>query len=374
MHFYVDESGNTGQHLFDANQPSLYYGVLCCRKNLDVIAKPLLTRLRSELGVDRLHANQLGVARLQPVYELFSRFQKANDVRFNFYTVRKPDHAVISYFDQVFDSGTNEAVTWHHYWTPLRYILLLKVAHLFDEELAKSAWDARLTQSQDECFAKFIEVSKELRSRVELLPDLRSREIIYDAILWAENNFDSICYGASNSESALQISPNLVGFQQVLHGIGTRAHAAKRKVRSIIVDQQTEFNMAQKFINDTYKRMRKVEMQMPPGMPDFDWSTLSDIDIDFKAGADSFGLEMVDVYLWTMKRIEEEKPMSDEGRKLIYGQRHRGMRDEVSLAGISNRWKFLLSIPEPDAEEMQLAKKRIKSAEQLRLKAIKGLQ
>jgi len=38
MYYFVDESGNTGLHLFDAAQPLLYYGVLGARANLDVIA------------------------------------------------------------------------------------------------------------------------------------------------------------------------------------------------------------------------------------------------------------------------------------------------------------------------------------------------
>ena len=59
MYFYVDESGNSGSNLFDPNQPRLHYGVLGCAKNLDIIAEPMLARLRKELGVKRLHAKDL---------------------------------------------------------------------------------------------------------------------------------------------------------------------------------------------------------------------------------------------------------------------------------------------------------------------------
>lgn len=50
MYFYVDESGNSGSNQFDPNQPCLHYGVLGCAKNLDIIAEPMLARLRKELG------------------------------------------------------------------------------------------------------------------------------------------------------------------------------------------------------------------------------------------------------------------------------------------------------------------------------------
>ena len=41
MFFHIDESGNTGNNLFDANQPVLSYGVLSCRTNVDVLCSGL---------------------------------------------------------------------------------------------------------------------------------------------------------------------------------------------------------------------------------------------------------------------------------------------------------------------------------------------
>ncbi|WP_146076444.1 hypothetical protein [Rhizobium grahamii] len=107
-----------------------------------MVAEPLLKELRHSLGVNRLHANELGVARLTTVAEL-TRFSKKNDLLSSMLRIKKPDHALICFLDQVFDSGMNNAVPWHHYFTPLRYILLFKVAHLLDEALAKEAWKAR---------------------------------------------------------------------------------------------------------------------------------------------------------------------------------------------------------------------------------------
>ncbi|WP_246777001.1 DUF3800 domain-containing protein [Microvirga sp. VF16] len=123
MYCFIDESGNTGLELFDPNQPILYYGLLSASANLDVIAEPLLKDLRRGLGVNRIHANELGVARLTTVAEKLISFSKKNDLRFSLLKVKKPDHAVICFFDQVFNSGLNKAVSWHQYFTPLRYIL-----------------------------------------------------------------------------------------------------------------------------------------------------------------------------------------------------------------------------------------------------------
>ena len=49
MFAYVDESGKIGNHLFDLNQTAPYYGVLICRKDVDVVAEPVLERQRGRV-------------------------------------------------------------------------------------------------------------------------------------------------------------------------------------------------------------------------------------------------------------------------------------------------------------------------------------
>ncbi len=347
MYFYVDESGNTGNRLFDVNQPTLYYGLLSCRKNLDMTADRMLAKLRSELEVPRIHASELGVGRLTSVYKAFTKYQKDNDIRFNFYQVQKRDHAIISFFDQVFDSGMNDAVVHEHYFTPIRYKLLLEVARLFDDALSERAWIARQNQNTAECEDELKATCVELRTRLQRIPDQRSRELIDGALAWAIANPAAIEYGTSNRESALQISPNLVGFQFVLHGIAATSASVGRAVRSIIVDRQSEFNNAQQELNGIYRAMRGIQHDMGAGMPKLDMRNMPDRNIEFRPGDTSAGLEMVDVYVWTMKRMVEQKAMSAEGKKMLYAQRHRGRSDEISLAAIDRRWvpMFDLQLP-----------------------------
>lgn len=83
MYCYVDESGNTGQNLFDENQPILYYDVITRKLNLDVISEPILKRLRVRLGGKRIHANQLGVGRLSDIAIELAKFSKKHDLRFS---------------------------------------------------------------------------------------------------------------------------------------------------------------------------------------------------------------------------------------------------------------------------------------------------
>lgn len=358
MFYFVDESGNTGLNLFDADQPILYYGVLGARANLDIVAQPLVESLRKELGVKRIHANELGVARLTTIAERLARFSKKNDLRFSVFTVKKSDHAIITYFDQVFDAGLNDAVAWHHYWTPLRYPLLFKVAHLFNDEIAEEAWNARREQNPARCAEVLKSVHQKLLARLHTLPDARSRELLEGAIKWADANPEAINFGSSNYESTLQISPNLIGFQAVLQGIAIQAEAMKRTVRRITVDRQTQFNGAQAELAEIYQKLRGHKTNMGPGMPQFDYSTLPEVPPNFVPGDSSAGLELVDISLWVAKRLRERKPLSPELERLFWTQARRGLTDEVSLAALDARWRFLLDLPEPDpgnpmTEEMQ---------------------
>jgi len=100
--FYVDESGHTGANLFDDAQPMLYCGVLSSKLNVDLVAEAGVACLR--LGVQRHHANELGNGPLVSITRELCRVQKSIDFRFDLYRVVKPDHAIICFFDQVFDS------------------------------------------------------------------------------------------------------------------------------------------------------------------------------------------------------------------------------------------------------------------------------
>lgn len=374
MYAYIDESGNTGSHLFDDAQSVLYYGLLTCTKNLDRIAEDPLARLRAELGVDRIHASQLGVGKLVPVLDWLCTFQKKNDLRFNVYRVMKKDHAILSFFDQVFDSGMNDAVPYTWYFGPMRYLLVQEIASLFDEDLAKRAWETRRNQSVASCAEELSDICTILCERAQTFHDPRLREISVGALKWAAKYPEKISYGTNNRESALQISPNLVGFQQVLTGLAARSQKMDRDVRRIIVDRQNEFNTAQELLGNTYRSMKSAgPMKMMPGMPSLDWTHMPDTPFEFTAGDQSAGLELVDVYLWIAKRRFEGKPTSKEGLRLLYGQRHRGCTDEVSLAGLERRWGHLRHLPEPNAEALAIAEDIRAKEGEMRLEALKGI-
>lgn len=338
MHFYVDESGHTGANLFDPDQPMLYYGVLSSKLNVDAIAELPLQAMRKTMGVDRLHANVLGNGGLVKILPNLIKLQRQLDFKFDLYKVAKPDHAVICFFDQVFDSGVNPAMTWTGYWTPLRYMMLIKVAHLFDESLAIAAWEARISLDTKAASAQLQEVCRKLIDRLVRLPDARSRQLFGDVLTWAMNHPAEIGYNVHDKNSRLQILPNIVGFQSVMHGIASRIKAARREAVKIVVDQQSQFNKAQKTLADFYASAREIEWAAGPGMPVMDLKHMPKVPIVFSSSSASAGLELVDIQLWVFKRFMEDKELAPELFALIKPHLHRGRTDEISLAAIETRW------------------------------------
>ncbi|VWD46783.1 hypothetical protein BCO18175_07303 [Burkholderia contaminans] len=376
MYFYVDESGHTGPNLFDPEQPMLYYGVVSSSRNVDLLAADRLQRLRRRAGVSRLHAAELGNGGLVPLIPDLVKLQQILQLRFDLYRVAKPDHAIICFFDQVFDQGMNPAMTWSGYWTPVRYILLLKLATLFDEMLAKRAWQARIEIDDAKAERELASVCDELRGRVVRLPDARSRQLISDTLEWASKNAPELYYNTKTKKDRLQITPNIIGFQCVMHGIAMRIKKHGRKELRITVDQQSQFNKAQKTLSELFASMREVPWLTGPGLPKMDLTGMPTTPITFASSADSAGLELVDIYLWVFKRVMERKEVAPELYALVRTQLRRGRTDEISLNALGARWsRWFDELPEvAELTEEQMAKGRELLAidESRRLRAVSG--
>ena len=353
MHFYVDETGHTGPNLFDSTQPILSYGVLSSPDDLDTVAEPALAALRKKMGVVRLHAAELGMHRLDNVIDTLLVLQKKHLIRFDIWQVVKRDHAIISFFDQVFDQGMNPVVPWTSYWTPLRYPLLINLARLFDDELAEKAWRARLEAHDGRSAALLGEVCSVLLSRVGMLGDPRFIEIVTDALSWAMAHFDELSYNCKTNKEKLQIMPNMIGFQSVLHGICHRLGAPNRKAR-IIVDQQSQFNTTQRELSVFYRQIRAQPWELGPGLPVMDMKNMPEQPLVFQSGTQSAGLELVDLYLWIFKRFMEGKELTRPLTRLVYTNRHTSITSSVSLDAIGKQFKaFMETLPEPTADMLQ---------------------
>ena len=381
--FFVDVGGNTGLNLFDPLQPTLYYGVLSSQADLDVVALSRVQEMRKLLGVSRIHSKELGNDALAKIAPAVLTVQRKFRVRFDFYNVKKADHAVMCFFDQVFDSGMNDAVSYTNYWSPLRYGLLLELASIFDEEQAKKAWEARIEGDDAKGAVLMREVCLELLTRLKDVRNDGARERIGNGLTWAAKNPEAISYNASNKHlskkekklPSQQISPNIIGFQFVMKGIGQRLQISKVKEASrIVVDQQAEFNHAQNTLAKFYADAGGLgDFVSGPGMPVMTFDDMPTTPIEFRSSEHSAGLELIDVLLWTHRRFVEKKPLASQLRQLVEFNAGKMLEDEISLNGIWNRWRPFLTTPGNDlsaipADILVIARQR-QAAEHARIQA-----
>ena len=370
--FFVDESGHTGANLFDLDQPFLYYGVLSSKFNIEVSASSAFKVMRTHLGVERLHAAELGMGGLVELGPVLIQLENSLDLNFDFYIVSKVDHAMICFFDQVFDQGINPAVPWSSYWTPLRYILLLTVASLFDDELLKKAWKSRIEIRDKYAQDDLVQVCQILCSRLDSLPDERSRQIVQDALLWVISNPKEIGYNVKTKRDKYWVTPNLIGFQFVMMGIAKRILDRQAQSPLIVVDKQSQFNKTQSTLAEFYAEASGFKYSTGTGLPDIDYTGMPKSPIIFQSSYQSIGLELVDIYLWLFKRYYEGYEIPLELTPLIKTQLVRGKTDEISLNSLEKRWtKWFEKLPEPTHENLKRAKELKNMEEQARQSAVR---
>ena len=375
VYFYVDESGHTGPNLFDPAQPVLYYGVLSSARNVDTLALPDLLRLRNALGIERVHASELQAEQFELVGSSLWSLQKRLDLRFDIYEVHKRDHAVIAFFDQIFDCHMNPAVAWHHYWTPMRYFLLLNLATLFDEPLAKKAWEARISLDAAAAAPAVGEICRTLVDRLPGLSDGRVRSVLSEALRWASDHPAALSYNAGSSAAAKSIMPNVIGFQSVMFRIAARVRALKPNKVSITVDRQSQFNPGQRSLAEVYGRARGNTLPMGPGMPIVDFRGMPECPITIAGGADSPGLEITDVCLWAFRRAAEGRDVPDALKPACQRLSARTETDEVSLRALEKRWgDYFSRMPEPTEEQLAKARALLELAEQRRQDAMRAAE
>ena len=352
MFFHIDESGNTGNHLFDSQQPRLSYGLLSSPLNADVLCRSSHRQIQKEIGCEIVHANELGVAGLTAIAGHLIQIQKRMRFDFDYYFVEKTTYALVSFFEAVFDAGLNEAVKWEWYWTPMRFVLIHKLVPLFDEELLQRSWSLCTAKRVDQHTDDISELLTELKRRAqESGLDERSIEIIVDALDFGISRPLSLDFGSPDPHI---VSPNTIGFQSVVSAIARRVRKKRRKhASSIIVDRQTQFNNAQiethrilRRFSEGMKSKSEKEKRAYLNHPLF--VTLSKADIAHKdlpstsvtvaSSPSSIGLQIVDVYLWIANRIFNGAELSSELVALWNTFAGRSLVDGISFKGMEERF------------------------------------
>ncbi|HEX3037823.1 MAG TPA: DUF3800 domain-containing protein [Oscillospiraceae bacterium] len=307
---YCDESGNSGLNLFDSSQPFFWLGTLLSRYDLNECAASDINRLLQNVGENELHANKLGLTKIDLIAEDIIKILNKSNCYLVISKVEKRYIAKLKFFDYLFDSTNNKAVSPLHYGVRcLRLPLAKIVCDNMTLQMEKNFW--KLYDNPNEQDIK--DILYELKNNViKNSMDKRANELIIDAINWAYEHPLAVF----DTKKSLFDSPNIVAFSQLLIGINNLFKDEKVQIEKFYHDRQNQFgNSLQemfKYIKDIRTDYRATDLITDLTLED-NFKCPLEIELDT-----SCGLQLVDVLLWLYKR-NLEKPQQIQGncRKLI---------------------------------------------------------
>jgi hypothetical protein len=339
MYAYVDETGNTGNRIFDPNQPLFITAAMMTRGNFDIIQKAGVAAIAKKAGVQALHANELGIAKVEDIAGELLKLVKAANARFFLSRLEKRFLAATKVMDTYFDCGENLAVPWQMYsLRRLRLLLTFKVARfLLSEDIAQTVWDCLTAKKEGTSIALFVEGGKALLANAHRLPDARSQQVVTEAMKWAIDNPENFESTRGNSKVfRYSHSPNFVAFTSLVRGIDEASKVWNSPVREIVHDRQTEmetmFRIHHELVTNASEDVFRWPGDAPLSMRQVPGSALR-----MATEETSPGLQVIDIILWLFKRTLTGQDVGSEGARLLQRVFMRARQSDFSFAGVGQQ-------------------------------------
>lgn len=342
MYAYIDETGNTGARLLDDDQPLFVTAALLTRSDFDKRFGEEIAAIAESIGVEELHASQLGLGRIEQIAKPFLKVLRKAGPAFFLARVEKRYVLASKLFDTLFDSGENMAVAWHVYNSrPLRLMLVFKIAYILDDEIATAFWDALMDINDDRARSKMAEFCKLLLAQVRHVPDARSREIITQALEWAAARPEALEFVHADKIGRKSHLPNMVGFGNLLAGIERQSNVWKRPVAVITHDRQHEFATSLKFWHEIYSNALDDVLTLPLG----EKMVLRKVfgsRLEISSGKDCAGIQVIDVILWLFSRSLRGDDIPPYCQAILDYVYSRAYQDDFSFAGVGKAAEALV--------------------------------
>ena len=339
MYAYVDETGNTGNRIFDPNQPLFITAAMMTRANFDVIQKAGVAAAAKKVGVQILHANELGIGKLEVIAPDLLKFVKAANAHFFLSRLEKRYLAATKVIDTYYDCGENLAVPWQMYsLRRLRLLLTFKVAkYVLSEEIAQTVWECLTATRKGTSIALFVEGAKALLANADRLPDSRSQKVVTEAMKWAIDNPENFASSRGNNGAfRYSHSPNFVAFTSLVRGIDEASKVWDSPVREIVHDRQTQmetvFRIHHELVTNASEDVFRWPGDAPLSMRQVSGSTLR-----MATEETSAGLQVIDVILWLFNRTLTGQDIGPEGARLLQRVFMRGRQSDLSFSGVGQQ-------------------------------------
>ncbi len=292
---YTDEAGNTGLNIFDRDQPVFHTLTLFAKQDLNAEAAGPVAEWCAALGVDELHAADLGVGRLSTIATSMNEFIMAVNPLFVVTAVEKRHLAAMKFADTVLDSGLNEAVAGFHYWSrPWRLRMSLDLANHMTPRCEREFWEAYRRCD----YAKFSEIADRVESSIAIkVRDRRARQLLGDALKWASKHPEELLVKQTKLDA-----PNLVAFSFILQALHQMFKETSYRVKVFVHDEQNEFMKSFRMMYDAVSRFR-FEDKSPALLPDWEEAETFDCPLTEETSSSAPALQLVDVLLWLLRRF-----------------------------------------------------------------------
>lgn len=308
LHIYIDETGNTGDNIFDLAQPYFINGVLISDGDFNKKYGRFIKKFAEKIGVIELHGNELGLGRIEIIAEDMARILEEEDIDIFFAIIDKVFLVKLKFFDIFFDSGLNKMMMSHRYSIrALRMLLSYRVAELIDYDMAKKFWISYKNNNR----SHIIEVIQEVIEKSVRL-DTASQEIVCDCLNWAMDNMEVF-------ENALPKEydvPNTTAMSLLITYLNYRYKDEKVVIKKFVHDNQKQFGG---YLEDVFKY---IHLALPNYEP-FSFSTelLSEdiymCNFEMDDSSQNQALQFIDALLWlTKKALIDKKKMDNSNKEL----------------------------------------------------------
>ncbi len=313
---YSDETGNTGNHIFDKDQPYFWCGTLLIEGDFEADDESDILNwlslvsddeyrervIKRRLNPNELHGNELGLGRIEKFAERYTQLIKTKNIRFVFTRIEKKHIAPTKFTDVLLDSGINKAVSPIHYNVrAMRLPLALILTEHLSPQSQELFWQA-YEKGDERSFQSILErVRWNVRNKVH---DKRLREILIDAIDWAQKNPKPLLEATRSELDA----PNIVALSLLVSYLHKVSEETGKKVTKFIHDQQNQFAKA---MQKTFEALKEIAISATPTsfMPEVKHLDTYQCPLTIAASHSLVGLQLIDVALWLTKRwIEKPWP------------------------------------------------------------------
>jgi len=301
MFIYADESGHSGRYIF--NEPAYYFqGAIISDVDPEPVLYPLAEKYRQELGVERLHANELKPILVERIAASFLYLLDTVNWVFHLTAIEKPYLAVTKFVDSIFDSYENQAVPWLWYNHELfRHTLCCLFDTVLTEQKKREFWEAYLKDDYGG-IVSIVEWAMNVLDTYSL--DRRLGEVVRGGLSFALKYPEEITLMASkNRKSYKGHTPNMVAFSSLIHAVHQFCKDNGVSPRAFVHDPQSEFGSTMKEYHDIFSKVRATRSDNGlPAEPE---------EVDYDLGRFSLtpskyvtSLQAVDLFIWLSQRAD----------------------------------------------------------------------